>query len=191
MAIFRRFYSRQGLWSLFLVTALPLHIWTFFLAFRDFDWVTERTNSWDAVGVVAYGLTFTLVECSIVFIVAALLGLLVSPKWSEKKRIAVMGVLAIVLALWSMFNQIYFLRETKLPAQFVGFYAATGRPLLALYATALIFASLSAALPAYGILRSDKVEKAVTEGFERLSVLMILYLVFDAAALVILVIRNI
>jgi hypothetical protein len=191
LAIFRKFYSRQGLWSLFLITALPLHIWTFILAFRDFDWVTERTNSWDAVGVVAYGLIFTLIESLIIFIVTVLLGFLVSSKWSEKKRLALMGVMVVVLSLWSMFNQTYFLREMQPSAQFIGFYINTGRPLLFLYATAFILVVLSVALPTYGILTSDKVEKAVTEGFERLSTLMVLYLVFDAAALVILIIRNI
>lgn len=191
MAIFKKFYSRQGLWSLFLITALPLHLWTFILAFRDFDWVTERTNSWDAVGVVAYGLIFTLVESLIIFIVTVLLGFLVSSKWSEKKRIDLMGTLVVTLSLWSMFNQTYFLREMQPSAQFIGFYINTGRPLLFLYATVLILVVLSVGLPTYGILTSGKVEKAVTEGFERLSTLMILYLVFDAAALVILIIRNI
>ena len=55
-------YTRQGLWTLFLMCALPLHIWTLILAFRDLPWLTDRTNAWDAFGVMSYGLIFALVE---------------------------------------------------------------------------------------------------------------------------------
>jgi len=185
-----KFYSKQGLWMLFLICALPLHIWTLFLGFRDFDWVTARTNSWDAVGVISYGLFFTFFESLIIFAITALLGFLVSRKWDEKKRIALMGTLVVVLSLWSIFNQTYFIRAMQPSEQFVGFYIGTGRPLVALYITALLFVGLSIALPTYAILTSNKVEKSILEGFDRLSTLMILYLVFDVAALVIILVRN-
>lgn len=190
MVTSNKFYSKQGLWMLFLICALPLHIWTLFLGFRDFDWVTARTNSWDAVGVISYGLFFTFFESLIIFAITALLGFLVSRKWDEKKRIALMGTLVVVLSLWSIFNQTYFIRAMQPSEQFVGFYIGTGRPLVALYITALLFVGLSVALPTYAILTSNKVEKSILEGFDRLSTLMILYLVFDVAALVIILVRN-
>ena len=190
MVTSNKFYSKQGLWMLFLICALPLHIWTLFLGFRDFDWVTARTNSWDAVGVISYGLFFTFFESLIIFAITALLGFLVSRKWDEKKRIALMGTLVVVLSLWSIFNQTYFIRAMQPSEQFVGFYIGTGRPLVALYITALLFVGLSIALPTYAILTSNKVEKSILEGFDRLSTLMILYLVFDVAALVIILVRN-
>ena len=190
MDISNKYYSKQGLWLLFLICALPLHIWTLFLGFRDFDWVTARTNSWDAVGVVSYGLIFTFFESLIIFAITTLLGLLVSKKWDEKKRLALMGTLVIVLSLWSIFNQTYFIRAVQLSEQFISFYIGTGRPLVALYITALLFVSISFALPTYAILTSSKVEKSIFEGFDRLSTLMILYLVFDVAALFIILFRN-
>lgn len=190
MDISNKYYSKQGLWLLFLICALPLHIWTLFLGFRDFDWVTARTNSWDAVGVVSYGLIFTFFESLIIFAITTLLGLLVSKKWDEKKRLALMGTLVIVLSLWSIFNQTYFIRAVQLSEQFISFYIGTGRPLVALYITALLFVSISIALPTYAILTSSKVEKSILEGFDRLSTLMILYLVFDVAALFIILFRN-
>ena len=190
MDISNKYYSKQGLWLLFLICALPLHIWTLFLGFRDFDWVTARTNSWDAVGVVSYGLIFTFFESLIIFAITTLLGLLVSKKWDEKKRLALMGTLVIMLSLWSIFNQTYFIRAVQLSEQFISFYIGTGRPLVALYITALLFVSISVALPTYAILTSSKVEKSILEGFDRLSTLMILYLVFDVAALFIILFRN-
>lgn len=185
-----KYYSRQGLWTLFLICALPLHIWTLLLGFRDFDWVTARTDSWDAVGVVSYGLFFTFFESLIIFSFTALLGFLISQTWDEKKRIALLGTLIVILSLWSIFNQTYFIRAIQPSGQFIDFYIGTGRPLVALYATASLFVGLSVVLPTYIILTSNKVEKTILEGFDRLSTLMILYLVFDAVALIIIVIRN-
>ncbi|MBE7435633.1 MAG: hypothetical protein HS100_17080 [Anaerolineales bacterium] len=185
-----KYYSRQGLWTLFLMCALPLHIWTFILAFRDFDWVAARTNSWDAVGVIAYGLLFAFIESAIVFFVVVLLGFFVSNKWGEKRRVGLMSALIIILSLWSIFNQYYFLNELDTPAWLVSLAAATGRPLVTLYAVALAASAISILFPVWFILKSDKVLGFVHESIDRLSILMLLYLFFDAAALVVVLIRN-
>jgi hypothetical protein len=171
--------------------ALPLHIWTLILAFRDFDWVTERTNSWDAVGVAAYGLLYALIESAVIFITAALLGLLVSARWGEKRRVALTSALIVIASLWSMFNQMYFLNEMHPPAWLFGLSATTGRPLVTLYALALAASSISVIVPTWFILKSDRALGLVSEGIERLSTLMLLYLFFDAAALVVVIIRNV
>ena len=170
--------------------ALPIHVWTFFLGLRDFDWVTERTNSWDAVGVLSYGLIFAVIESLAVFIVVILLGFLVSPKWDEKRRVTLLGALAIILGLWSIANQVYFLQEMSPPLWLGMFVYQTGRPVVALYSIALIPVSISITVPTYFILRSDKILKGSQEIIDRLSLLMTLYLVFDAAALIIVIIRN-
>jgi hypothetical protein len=172
------------------MSALPLHIWTIILGFRDFDWVSARTNAWDAVGVVSYGLIFALIESTVIFIGAMLLGFFVSTKWEEKKRITLMSAMVIILSLWSIFNQTYFLREMDPPLWLGTFAFQTGRPVVALYALALFLVTLSFSIPAYFILSSDKVVSVIQEGIDRLSLLMTLYLAFDAAALVIVLIRN-
>ncbi len=190
MAISNKYYSRQGLWTLFLMSALPLHIWTIVLALRDFDWVSARTSSWDAVGVTSYGLVYAVIESLIVVIGAILLGLLVSSKWDEKRRVALMSVLVIILSLWAIFNQSYFLNEMSPPAWLGDVLFRTGRPFVALYALALLITSLSFFIPTYFILTSDKFLRIILEGMDRLSLLMTLYLVLDVAALVIILVRN-
>src|SRR4026207_921538 len=95
-------YTRGGLWSLFLMCALPLHAWTLILAFRDLAWLTDRTNSWDAIGVLSYGLLFALVESVILFLLVACLGLLLPRNWEPQRRTALLGIFALVLSLWAM-----------------------------------------------------------------------------------------
>lgn len=191
MATYKNFYSRQGLWTLFLMCALPLHVWTIILAFRDFDWITARTNSWDAVGVASYGLLYAAIESVVFFLCIALIGFLVSVKWTENRRVALMSVLALLLSLWSMFNMLSFLNDWQTPAWLVNFAISTGRPLVALYIFAFVLVVPTVLLPVFFILKSDGLLKGIQEGIERLSLLMLLYLFFDAVAVVVIIIRNI
>ena len=122
-----RRHSRQGLWTLFLVCAFPFHLWTIILAFRDFSWVAERTNAWDAIGVAAYGMLFALFEGLVVFLVAVLLGFLVPRIWNEK-RIALLSVLVLITALWAMMGQLYFLWNIPFPEGLIRFLAGSDHP---------------------------------------------------------------
>jgi hypothetical protein len=184
-------YSKQGLWSLFLMCAFPLHVWTLILAFRDFSWVTERTNSWDAIGVVSYGLIFAFIESVVVFLVATLLGFLISKKWNEDRRIALMGLLILLISLWAMVNYLFFMLNMSVPGETILFMAGLAHPLRFLYAVILVLVGPTIVIPAYFILRSEKFLKGVQGLFERLSLLTQLYLFFDVVGLVIVVVRNV
>jgi hypothetical protein len=166
-------YSRQTLWSLFLMCAFPLHAWTILLAFRDISWVAERTNMWDAIGVVSYGLIFAFVESLIVFLITVLLGFLVSRHWSQDRRVILLGILVLVDALWSMLSQYYFLGKLSLPVFIL--------PLI----------SFSALLPTYLILKSDKAFQFFRGLVDRVTLLTLFYLFFDLIGLIIVIVRNI
>ena len=185
-----RRYSRQGLWSLFLMCAFPLHVWTIILAFRDFSWVTERTNAWDAIGVISYGMVFALIESLAVFLVAVLLGFMVSRKFDEGQRIALLSVLVLITALWAMASQLYFLWGISLPEQMMRFLAQSGHPVRVLYAASLALVLPTVLIPAFLVLKSNKVFNFVRELTERLSLLTMFYLVLDVGGLVIVLIRN-
>ncbi|MGB7873446.1 MAG: hypothetical protein WBL25_03605 [Anaerolineales bacterium] len=184
-------YSKQGLWSLFLVCAFPLHVWTIILAFRDFSWVTERTNSWDAIGVVSYGLIFAFIESVVVFLVATLLGFLVSKKWNEDRRISLMGILVLITSLWAIINYLYFMLNVSVPGGTILFMAGLAHPLRFIYTVSLVLVGLSVVMPVYFVLRSEKFLKGIQGLFERLSLLTLFYLFFDFVGLVIVIVRNV
>ena len=184
-------YSRRGLWSLFLVCAFPLHVWTIILAFRDFSWVAERTNAWDAIGVLAYALVFAFAESLVVFLAAVLLGFLFPRRWEEGKRIALLSILVLVTTLWAMLGQLYFLWNLSLPDQAILFLAQTGHPLRILYAAILVVVIPTVLIPTYLVLRSDRSTRFILGLTERLSLLASIYLLLDGAGLVVVVIRNI
>jgi hypothetical protein len=152
--------------------------------------VSERTNSWDAIGVGAYGLTIALIESVFVFLVVMALGFLVSKKWDLKKRISILGFLFTILALWGIVGQLYYFVEVSVPVEWIQFLASKSHPLRVLYAICLIAIAPTIFLPGYGILKSRKIANGFYEFFDRISLLVALYLILDIAGIIIVVIRN-
>jgi len=184
-------YTKQGLWTLFLMCAVLLHLWALMLIFRDMSWVTERSNAWDALGVAAYGLVFTLVESAGLFLCAVLMGFLTPKKWSVDKRVAFLSLLVLLAALWAILGQLGFLVNFTPPEAIMRSLAESGHPVRNMYIFALIIVTLSVLLPAFWMARAERAVETARPVIDRLSVLAVFYLVFDAIGLIVLVIRNV
>jgi hypothetical protein len=183
-------YSRRGLWTLFLACAFSIHVWAIILIFNDVEWIAKRSNFWDSIGVASYGLVFVFMESFLLFLAAALLGFLVSTKWSGERRVALMSTLATILTLWAMMGQLYFFMNAPFPESWITFFASLGRPLRFLYAAAFAVVLPTVAVPTWLILKFEKPLKFVTAALEKISLLTSLYLFFDLIGLVVLVFRN-
>lgn len=186
-----RRYSSQGLWSLFLTSAFPLHFWALILAFRDVSWLTERTNVWDAIGVASYGMIFAFTESALVFCIIALLGFLTPKQWKTDRRIAFLGLLILITSLWGMIGQLLFLWNVFLPVQTIQFLRSSSHPLRIIYATCLMVVTPTVLLPIYAFIRSNKAVRVMQNLMERLSLLTMFYLFFDLLGLIIVITRNI
>ena len=184
-------YSKQELWSLFLTCAFPFHLWTLILVFRDVSWVTERTNAWDAVGVVSYGMLFALVESLLAFVVVVLLGFLTPKHWDANRRTTFLSLLVLITVLWGLIGQLLFLWNIQLPPPVMQFLIDSEHPLRWLYGGSLAIVLVSVILPIYWFYQSNKLALFLQEFTERLSVLTMFYLIFDLAGLVIVIIRNV
>jgi hypothetical protein len=185
-----KFYSRQGLWSLFLICAFPLHFWTIILVFNDVEWLANRSDIWDSIGVASYGLVFAFVESLFLFLAAALLGLLIPLKWSVERRVALMSVLVFILAAWAMAAQFYFFIGTPFPVNWLMFFASVSRPLVFLYVTAFALILPTVLIPTWLVLKYEKPLMFVSVTLEKISLLTAFYLVFDIFGLSVLALRN-
>lgn len=184
-------YSKQGLWSLFLICAFPLHLWTLIFAFRDISWLTERTNLWDAIGVVSYGMIFAFVESVVIFLVLALLGLILPAQWYSDRRIAFLSLLILLTSAWGMISQLLLVWSVPLPIQAIQFLRSSNHPLRILYAACLVVVTPTILLPVYLFIKSKKSIAFMQDLMERLSLLATFYLFFDFVGLIIVIIRNI
>lgn len=174
------------------MSAFPLHIWTLLMSFRDVSWVAERTNMWDALGVISYGMVFAFFESVLVFVVLALIGFLVLPSW-KRQRIPVLTALYFVLSVWSMFSQWYFLSGRSMPLDRIIYLAGSEHPLrviYAIYAITFLVVFISFFLPVLLILHSPKTLRFFDDLIDRVGMLMIVYLIMDVLALGMVVFRN-
>ncbi|MBC8509698.1 MAG: hypothetical protein H8D34_33035 [Chloroflexi bacterium] len=189
LSIFR--FSKNGLWTIFLMAAFPTHVWTILLILQDFAWVAERNNNWDAIGVGAYGLLAAFVESVFVFIITILLGSLLPRQWRENKRLTVLSILIFVVGIWAILNQLYFLIGLNIPRFIFQFLINSAHPLQIIYILCLVLVIPSVLLPVYFVSRSEKALQVFQDIIERLSLLTMLYLIADFGGLVIVLIRNI
>ena len=184
-------YSKKGLWSLFLICAFPPHLWTLIFAFRDISWLTERTNLWDAIGVVSYGMIFAFVESVVIFLVLALLGLILPAQWYSDRRIAFLSLLILLTSVWGMISQLLLVWSVPLPIQAIRFLRSSNHPLRMLYAACLVVVTPTILLPVYLFIKSKQSIAFMQDLIERLSLLATFYLFFDFVGLIIVMIRNI
>ena len=153
--------------------------------------MAARTNFWDAIGVASYGLVFTFIESVIFFVTIALLGLVISTKWNEDRRVALLSILVLVMALWAMDGQAYFVWGSYVPEQALWYIATLKHPFRFLYGTVLAVVFITIAIPVWLLLRSDHFFHVVQGLIERLSLLTMFYLFFDLVGLIIIIIRNV
>jgi len=154
------------------------------------DWVIARTNVWDAIGLGSYGLLLAFLESLILFGVVFVVGLFTPRRWEIDRRIAFLSLLVIITALWAILGQASFIWNIYLPSALRQFVTRSEHPFRLLYGMYLAFVIPTVLLPVYFFIRSNRSVKWMQELVERLSTLTLFYLFFDAAGLIIVILRN-
>jgi hypothetical protein len=191
MKIINSYFNKGDIFKLFLVCVFPIHIWSIVMFLRDFDWISERTNSWDAVGVGGYALLLAFIESIIVFVIFFVLSFLIHKTWKPDTRLAIMSVLIFVISLWAIFTQGFFLLGGNLPKSVFEFLVNSGHPFRYIYGTAWSVVFITVAAPVFFLLRSKKLVKGFLAVIERIALLSGLYLVLDFIGIVIVIVRNV
>jgi len=184
-----QYYSKQEVWTLFLISAFPLHVWALILFFWDFSWIAERSGTWNAIGVGAYALVIALLESVLVLLIALLLGLLIPKIWSPDVRLNVLALIILLISLWAILGQLYFITAPNL-TWLITPLATLERPQFMMYFILGGIVVVSVVVPIWLVLRSEKFCEVLDGVFERLSFLTIFYLVLDAIAIIIVAWRN-
>jgi hypothetical protein len=184
-------FNRGDLFKLFLIVAFPLHVWTILMALRDVGWVAEGRTFGGAVGFSAYVLVLTLIESLFIFGLILLLGLLVSKQWSKDQRLVTLGLIAMILAGWSIIEQIILVLLYDRMVSGLSRFTILGTTPLVGFILLGVIVLVSFAFPIYQVLRSTRVAQSLANIFDRLSLLSGFYLFFDAIAIVILIVRNV
>ena len=179
-----RFYFK-----ILLISVFPTHFWALLMVFNDFEYVSERTNTWDAVGYAGYSLLFALAESLVFSLVLWLVSLAFPQKWSERRTITVLGSIYLVLAAVSIVDMLANLyNQYRISKQYLyGLENFTALTYALIFAAILITLTILLLL----IFKTKKGEGFLADIFERIMLLGYFYLFLDAAGLVIVILRNV
>lgn len=184
-----QYYSKQEVWTLFLISAFPLHVWALILFFWDFSWIEERSGTWNSIGVGAYALVIAMVESVFVLLVSLLLGFLIPKVWSLRERASAMALIILLMSVWAILGQLYFISAPNL-TWLILTLASFSSPLFMLYLGLGGIVVISFVIPIWFALNSEKFRRGLDAVVERVSLLTILYLAVDAVSIIIVAWRN-
>ncbi len=187
MDIFKNRLNRKDLFQLFLSIAFPIHVWSIIQVLQDVGWVYDQQGGAILTGYIAYSMVFAFFETTVFFILFFLLSHLLPIQWSGKKSLSILAFLAFIISLWGAANQIFFILLES-PPEFlswvllrVGYRQQLGFTIL------LVTVVLSVVLPLILTTRYEKIKNGTIAIIERISLLSILYMVFDLISFIIII----
>jgi hypothetical protein len=187
------FYTKAGLWRLFLLVALPIHVWAMLMALRDIDAMTRRTNFFDAIGFFAYILLIALAESVFSYLIIVLLSGLLPWRWSERQRVLSSAMLSMGVAFWMMLNQLNYWSDYK-KGFLLNFILNSDHILrygFVIISVGFLLVLASIITPIILTDRSPRFVRWTNQLAERLTVLSTLYLCMDILAVLLVLYRNI
>ncbi len=182
-------FTRPQVWQLFLVCASPTHFWTFITFFFEVDLIEKRNLAYYA-GFGGYLLMLALLEGLVFLGFILLLSYLFPKKWEGNLPIIMASVLVLVIGLWGICNQLYFLFSDISPAWFEWIMLRVHYRQHQLYPILLVAVIASAALPVWLIPKYKQVQDILYAMIEKLTLLASFYLVIDALLIVMALLRN-
>jgi hypothetical protein len=158
------------------MVAFPIHIWAIINILILLPAWMLRLTSWELAGVISYPLLAALIESLIVWFVLLLFAIILPGRWFGYKFASLASAFGWVLAGWAVATQILIQHVIRWKGiQFI---------------PAVIILLALLCLVWWLVHRFDKVSSFIRNAAAKIVILAYLYLIFDLAALVILVIRN-
>jgi MFS family permease len=133
---------------------------------------------------------YAFAESVVIFCVVAMLGLIIPKHWEVDRRVAFLSLLVLITATWAMIGQLLFIWNVSLPPLLMQLVVQSDHPLRVLYTISLVIVIPTVVLPVLSFVRSQKTFASMKDLMERLSLLCMVYLFFDLAGLIIVLIRN-
>ena len=185
--------SRSQARRLFLAVVFPVHFWAVLLFILNAP-TPQHANAWgEALALAAYILLFAFVESAIIFVALLLLAWLLPRRWMPEQRLGALLVILALLVLWALVSQLATL--LVIPQSTFFLYIGINLANTLLYrqiAMGLIVLSvLLSVIAALRLGSSPRFAKRLGPLLERIELLSALYLLFDLAALVFVISRNV
>jgi hypothetical protein len=174
----RQLASKEEYFQLFLVCAFPVHLWAILTLMKWASTLILPLDGAQILGVVAYVLVFALLESLFVFGLLFALSLILPQRHFHSQLIPVGSVIIFLASTSAAFIHLYQVWKFEVipPNLWAGFW---------------VFLGLAAVFPLVHLVkRNQRLETAIRSAVEKLTVLSMIYLVFDFLGVFVLLVRN-
>jgi hypothetical protein len=187
----------KDFFKLLLVISFPIHIWSFFQIFNNFEWIANRTNLNDAIGYFAYALMFALFDSLIISILVILIYLPLKSSRGQNKAHGIFTSVYFISTAWLIFYRVK-IAQTR-DGEFIWHFIQEIGDTYSLrlrYEYGLLFfyaamIALTLILPVFLINKYHKAEKIVQTLIERVELLAYIYIFLDVVGILTVIFRNI
>ena len=174
---------------LFLLSSVPIHLWSILMLLRDYSWVLGQHSLDDFVGYAGYALLAAFFESLVVTGLLLLLGLLISDKWGPDKRLAIFMIALFSVSLWALAGQVFFILRESPPGWLAWFLLRLPYHRMEAMIVLWLLVIASIAVPVCYILRGKMLVRSLLTIADRLAVLASFYLVLDGFGFLLIVYR--
>jgi hypothetical protein len=170
--------SRNEYWQLFLVCVLPIHIWAILVFLRRMPTMLTQLKATEIIGVAAYVLAFALLESLFLFGVLSLADHFLFRKLLNSTPLPVGTIFVFLASATAAVIHLHKDWDIQIVtfSQWSKIWGALG-----LVSIGLLLGWLK---------RNPGLKRIIFEGVDRLSLLSMLYLGFDLAGVIVIVLRN-
>lgn len=186
-------FSGEETRQLFLLSALPINFWYILVWLRSFWAIVEESGLWEALGVGAYMLIFSLAEVVLIFFLVFYSSHLINafPKLRRNQhRLSLVGMLYLVVAGILILEQSRHMFELPTDGPLWEFInrannLVASSPIIILFIGLLVFAGFVIA-----VYRSTRIKGLIPATLDKLALLSSLYLSLNVISLIIVIYRN-
>jgi hypothetical protein len=178
-----RLPSFRNVLLVFAVCTFPIHVWALLSLFQKVPVYILRLSTSDLIGIVAYTLSFALLESLLLVIFLVLLSMALPARYFRSRFVTQGTVLIAMMSLW------------LIPVHYQGSILLALDANVTQYMTLIFIWTVSfvtlVALISSMLRRHEWFERSILHFVDRVTVLAILYVFLDLLSVGILLVRNI
>ena len=181
MILRNRFPDKHTAFKTFVAVAFPVHLWAIIVTFQQFSSYALYLTISEILGIVAYTLASTLLECILITILLITIGAVLPQRFFKEKiasQAALLTPTALVVAYYvqSQDSKLFFYSQSYMPfEEWIAIWVLGMIPILMIV---------------YLVGKFQKLSELLSKYVDRITILSLVYVFGDLLAVVIVIYRN-
>jgi hypothetical protein len=181
MILRNRFPDKHTAFKTFVAVAFPVHLWAIIITFQQFSSYALYLTISEILGIVAYTLASTLLECILITVLLIIIGVGLPQRFFKEKiasQAALLTPMALVVAYYvhSQDSKLFFYFQSYMRFEE--------------WIVIWMFGMIPILIISYFVGKYQKFSELLSKYVDRITILSLVYIFCDLIAVVIVILRN-